>query len=113
MEFIRVLVALKTQSAYRLGWDPTMKVYRSPTVNGCPRDPIPSYRMVPEPADFTSVTYQANWVISMPTKDDPNQREDFVTIRLPISAHMIACSTATVVWEVVKLKDIDKADRQV
>lgn len=113
MEFIQVLVAFKILPAYRLGWDPTMKLYQLP-LDGRPCEPIPSYRIVPSCADFASNAYQANWVISMPTKDDPSQREEFVTIRKPIKALTGEVdSRGAIVWEVVKRKDIGKAGPQV
>ncbi|KAF8344955.1 hypothetical protein F5887DRAFT_236522 [Amanita rubescens] len=103
--FIKVLVAFATLPAKKLGWDPTMRVYQSPS-RGRNREPIPSYKMAPTDKDFQTDSYQVNWVISVPTKGDSNHREDFVTLRAAIAASTYdLCTRGTIVWQVVKLKD--------
>ncbi|SRR6266550_2251683 len=103
--FIKVLVAFATLPAKKLGWDPTMRIYQSP-LRGRNQEPIPSYKMTPTDKDFQTDSHQVNWVISMPAKGDPNQREDFVTLRAAIAASTYdLCTRGTIVWQVVKLKD--------
>ena len=115
-DFIKVLCAFSSLPAHRLGWDPTMKVYRSPD------NWIPSYRIPPDSLSegFEPNLYHVNWVISMPCPKEGNSdstkesREYFVTVRAIVAtSSQRVSSRATVVWEVVKLDDIDKRDCQV
>ncbi|KAF8339244.1 hypothetical protein F5887DRAFT_919840 [Amanita rubescens] len=116
--FIKVLLAFATLPAKKPGWDPTIRIYQSRS-RGRNREPIPSYKMAPTDKDFQTDSYQVNWVISMPTKGDPNQREDFVTLQAAIAASTYdLCTPGTIVWQVVKLKDFkegnaNKKDRRI
>jgi len=82
--------------AEQLGWDPTMKLYKS-------GEALYSYTYpwvdLPKPMTL----YHNQWVIKM------SNGQDFVTVRtISIVGAEIMCGRATVVWEVMKLSDFSE-----
>ncbi|KAF8626879.1 hypothetical protein AX15_004649 [Amanita polypyramis BW_CC] len=99
--FIQILAAFSMLSPNRIGWDESMKLYQPKT-----KEHLESYLV---PLDHKKSLHQLNWVISMPFENDPKAREEFVTIRAIMAAPaQIIYSRATIVWEVVRLRDIEE-----
>ncbi|KAK2464940.1 hypothetical protein APHAL10511_003016 [Amanita phalloides] len=104
-DFMKVLAAFSVLPADKLGWDPTMKLYR-----GKGKDMSPSYLVSQAP---NTGLHGLNWCISMPDMSAENNRsrEEFVTVRAittPVFQHM--CSRASIVWEVVKKEDYENCN---
>ncbi|KAK2462796.1 hypothetical protein APHAL10511_005187 [Amanita phalloides] len=87
-EFMKVLAAFSILPADKLGWDPTMKLYR-----GKGKDVSPSYLVSQAP---NTGRHGLNWCISMPDMSGENNRsrED----------------RASIVWEVVKKEDYENCN---
>ncbi|KAH9937956.1 hypothetical protein B0H21DRAFT_894112 [Amylocystis lapponica] len=104
-KFIQVIAALALLNPEQLGWDTSMKLYR-------PHFPAPfqlvhSYHESVQFKDFSSTVYETPWAIEMP-KRDGSGRETFISVRgLSMTRSEIMHGRATVVWEVVKLADIE------
>lgn len=87
------------------------------TIYVAPGQRKPSYSVPTDPGrdDFEPDLYNVNWVISMPSGRKPtsphdslDEREDFLTVRAIVATpSQRVCSRATVVWEVVKLKELE------
>ena len=87
--------------AQRLGWDPTMMLYPD---NGTIA--VPSYTVFQDRHPYT-----VKWCISMPSKDDPNRREEFVMVRALITVFsQRICGRASLVWEAVAKEDFQRGE---
>ncbi|KAH9945519.1 hypothetical protein B0H21DRAFT_809280 [Amylocystis lapponica] len=104
-KFIQVIAALALLNPEQLGWDTSMKLYR-------PHFPAPfhlvhSYHESVQFKDFSNTVYETPWAIEMP-KRDGSGRETFISVHgLSMTRSEIMHGRATVVWEVVKLADIE------
>ena len=64
-------------------------------------EPIPSYTVFQNCHPYT-----LKWCISMPSKEDPDQREEFVTIRTLVTVFsQRICGRASLVWEAITKED--------
>ena len=99
--FLNILAAFSMLPAHRLGWDPTMTLYPA---NGTKA--VPSYTVFQDRHPYT-----LKWCISMPSKEDPNQREEFVMVRALITVFsQRICGRASLVWEAVTKEDFQKGE---
>ena len=55
--------------------------------------------------------YTIKWCISMPSKEDPNRREEFVMVRALITVFsQRICGRASLVWEAVAKEDFQRGE---
>ncbi|KIJ31993.1 hypothetical protein M422DRAFT_783649 [Sphaerobolus stellatus SS14] len=103
-KLIRAIAAYSMLPPENLGWDPTMqRYYRGRAIH--------SYKFPWEnsPEGKESI-YRIQWVIQMGSKPE----EPFVTIRtLSLIGAEIMCGRATLVWEVVRSRDLGRDDAEV
>lgn len=103
-KFIQVLIALATAAPENLGYDPTMKVFTdySRSVS------IPSYLRNYDSTDMSpdeKNVYLMQWIMEV-TADD--KVFPYVTLRaLSAIGAEVMCGRATIIWEAVKLEDMN------
>lgn len=98
--FIRVMAAFSILRPEELGWDPTMRLYRSPTVSLLP------YLVDFEIENYNDSVYHTRWAIEMPGKE-PHTRETFITVKCLSAAQADgADGRGTIVWEAVRKEEI-------
>ncbi|KAK7686662.1 hypothetical protein QCA50_010262 [Cerrena zonata] len=98
--FIRVMAAFSILRPEELGWDPTMRIYRSPTVSLLP------YLVDFEIENYNDSVYHTRWAIEMPGKE-PHTRETFITVKCLSAAQADGDDgRGTIVWEAVRKEEI-------
>ncbi|KAG6858706.1 hypothetical protein C0995_014635, partial [Termitomyces sp. Mi166 len=98
-KFIQVILACSTLPPTRLGWDTTMMLWKTPS-------PVYSFSKTLKFEDYAKNAYTRQWVFTMPVRDQPHERESFITTKA-LSVVRAECmqGRATVVWAVQRLKD--------
>ena len=67
---------------------------------------VPSYTVFQDRHPYTF-----KWCISMPSKEDPNRREEFVMVRALITVFsQRICGRASLVWEAVRKEDFRRGE---
>ncbi|TRM67376.1 hypothetical protein BD626DRAFT_395870 [Schizophyllum amplum] len=101
-KFIQIIAALAILPAHRLGFDPTMQLYRQDA------PPIPTYRLASSaPDDFDIKLYKENnyatqWVIK-------TEAGAFVTLKaLSLLRTDVVRGSGSIVWAAVRYEDLDK-----
>lgn len=83
-----------------------MKICRQP-VNPQALEFVCSYDASTTSLDGHDPSYDTHWVIEMPSKDNPNKREEYITVRtLGSSRDESISGRATIVWAVIKVEDM-------
>ncbi|KAF5374686.1 hypothetical protein D9615_008969 [Tricholomella constricta] len=103
--FIQVILGCSILPPERLGWDTTMRLCSNPSA------PEPEYvhSFYKDVAFkvFSSSIYTRHWVFEMPSNEDQNKRELFVTSRaLSVAKAECMQGRATVVWAACKVEDL-------
>ncbi|KAH9939168.1 hypothetical protein B0H21DRAFT_825261 [Amylocystis lapponica] len=97
-KFIQVIAALALLPPDRLGWDPSMWLYRPSAEEHF----VHSWESGVKLEDFGSNAYRTYWAFDMPSRDGKT-RERFISVHgLSLVRSEIMCGRATLVWEVVR-----------
>jgi hypothetical protein len=100
LKFIQAIAAFSYLNTEKLGWDPTMSVLKGTAG-------VPSYQFPWQDLKHFEDAYSIQWVVDSPRQPGRNGKTDqYVSIRsLSIVGAEMMCGRATVVLEVVSLKD--------
>ncbi|KAG6862740.1 hypothetical protein C0991_010416, partial [Blastosporella zonata] len=101
-KFIQVILGCSILPPRRLGFDPTMKLWRGRSL-----EPIHSFCQEIKHEHYSGNVYKRQWVIEMPAKGNSDERELFLTTKA-LSVVKAGCmqGRATVVWAARKLADL-------
>ncbi|KAF5374687.1 hypothetical protein D9615_008968 [Tricholomella constricta] len=103
--FIQVILGCSILPPKRLGWDTTMRLCSNPSA----REPEYVHSFYKDVAfeTYSRDTYTRHWVIEMPSNEDQNKRELFMTSRV-LSLSKAGCmqGRASVVWAAWKVEDL-------
>ncbi|KAF5374620.1 hypothetical protein D9615_008970 [Tricholomella constricta] len=103
--FIQVILGCSILPPERLGWDTTMRLCSSPSAP----EPkyVHSFHKDVAFETYSSDNYTRHWVIEMPSNENQNKRELFMTSRmLSLSKEGCMQGRASVVWAAWKVEDL-------
>ena len=107
LRFIQVIAAFSVLSPSRIGWDTQMRVYDPEN-----RQSKPSYEVNVEAGFFKPNLAKTHWEIDIPGPLDSPREEVITLCALSISRSEVMCGRATLVWEVIRKRELDIDDRK-